>query len=89
MIEATAIMIGTTAKNEAKTKASTISAPKPPITASRRTPGPSPPPVDCWRASKPVTCTGAPATVCPATAAFTSLAAFGLSPKLESGSGFG
>ncbi len=47
MIEQIAIPIGTIARKEAKTKASTISAPKPPITASRRTPGPSPPPVDC------------------------------------------
>ncbi len=89
MIEAIAIMIGTTARNEAKTKASTTSAPTPPSSASRKTPGPSPPPVDCWSASNPVTWTGAPPTVEPATAALTSLAACGLSPKLESGSGRG
>ena len=34
MIETTAIMIGTIARNDAKTKASTISAPNPPSSAS-------------------------------------------------------
>jgi hypothetical protein len=43
-IDAIAIMSGTIAKNDAKTNASTIRAPKPPRTASSRTPGPSSPP---------------------------------------------
>ena len=60
-----------------------------PRSASSSTPGPSPPPFACWSASKPVTWTGAPATVRPATAFFVSVAAWGLSPKVEFGSGFG
>ena len=58
MIDTIAITIGTTARNDANTKASTSSAPRPPIRASSRTPGPSPPPLSCCSASKPVRCTG-------------------------------
>ncbi len=45
MIEAIAIRIGTIARNEPNTKASTNSAPKPPSSASSNTPGPEPPPL--------------------------------------------
>ena len=69
MIETIAITIGTNARNEAKTKASTTSAPRPPISASSSTPGPSlSAPESSNRASNPVSCTGSPATVTPASA---------------------
>jgi hypothetical protein len=59
MIEAIAITSGTTARNDAKTKASTTSAPTPPTTASISTPGPPlSPPVSRASASKPVSFTG-------------------------------
>src|SRR5918996_978262 len=65
-IETIAIPSGTTARNEAKTKLSTIRAPNPPSTASSSTPGPSPPPpLSSASASKPVSFTGAPPTVAP------------------------
>ena len=65
-IETIAIPIGTIARKDAKTKLSTISAPKPPSTASSSTPGPSPPPpLSSASASKPVSLTGAPPTVRP------------------------
>jgi len=54
-----AISSGTTARNEAKTKLRTTSAPTPPSNASTTTPGPLPPPDSCWSASKPVRWTGA------------------------------
>ena len=90
MIEAIAIMIGTTARNDAKTKASTISAPNPPssgleqdarpVAATRRLlervePGHVDRGAAHRRARDALPCT--------------SFAACGLSPKLESGSGFG
>ena len=78
MIETIAIMIGTIARNEANTKASTSSAPKPPSSASRSTPGPLPPPLCTDSASKPVTCTGAPATVAPFSAAVGASRGFGV-----------
>ena len=65
MIETIAIAIGTRARNDANTKASTISAPKPPRTDSSSTPVPLSPPDSFWSASKPLTCTGAPPTVEP------------------------
>jgi hypothetical protein len=90
MIEDTAITIGTTARKEAKTKASTMSAPAPPSSASSRTPGPSPPaPLSSARASKPVRCTGAPATVAPSSAALAAFSAFAFSPNWASGSAGG
>jgi hypothetical protein len=89
MIETTAMKIGTTARNEAKTKVSTASAPRPPSTASSRTPGPSLPPLCSARASKPVRCTGRPPTVAPSSAARAARSALGFSPKAESGSGCG
>jgi hypothetical protein len=89
MIDAIAMKIGTSARKEANTKLSTISAPTPPSTASSSTPGPSSPPLACWSASKPVRCTGAPPTAAPASAVRAFSSAFGLSPKAESGSGFG
>ena len=83
MIEMKAITIGTKARNEAKTNASTSSAPTPPITASRSTPGPSlSPPLSSASASKPVRCTGLAATCAPLTA---RLAAFGLGVLAELG----
>ena len=48
-IETIAIMIGTIARNEPNTNASTSSAPKPPSSASSSTPGPLPPPL--WTVS--------------------------------------
>ena len=45
MIEAIAMKIGTSARNDANTKASTSSAPRPPSSASSSTPGPSSPPL--------------------------------------------
>ena len=51
MIAGIAIISGTIARNEANTKISTSSAPKPPTRASRSTPGPFPPPLCCWSAS--------------------------------------
>ena len=60
MIETIAISSGTNASSEANTNASTTSAPSPPSMDSSRTPGPLLPPVWFWRASSPVTCTGAP-----------------------------
>ena len=44
-IETIAIRIGTIARNEANTNASTSSAPKPPSSASSSTPGPLLPPL--------------------------------------------
>ena len=44
-IDATAIIIGTNARNEPNTNASTSSAPTPPSIASSSTPGPLPPPL--------------------------------------------
>ena len=55
MIETIAITIGTIARNDANTNASTASAPRPPTSASISTPGPSlPPPLSSGSASKPV-----------------------------------
>jgi hypothetical protein len=59
MIEITAVTSGTSARNEAKTKPRTTSAPNPPITASSSTPGPPLPPLSLVSASKPVRCTEA------------------------------
>ena len=50
MIETMAISRGTNASSEANTKASTTSAPSPPSTDSRSTPGPLEPPVWFCRA---------------------------------------
>ena len=80
-IETIAIRIGTIARNDPNTKASTSSAPKPPSRASTSTPGPLPPPLCTDSASKPVRWTGAPATVAPARAALAFSAALGLSSK--------
>jgi predicted ribonuclease toxin of YeeF-YezG toxin-antitoxin module len=60
-----AISKGTTASTDAKTKTRTNSAPKPPITASSSTQGPSLSPLSSVSASNPVTRTGSPATVTP------------------------
>ncbi len=49
MIAGSAIRSGTSARNEANTNASTISAPRPPTSASSSTPGPLPPPL--WAVS--------------------------------------
>jgi hypothetical protein len=81
MIEATAMKIGTIARNEANTNASTASAPAPPISASTRTPGPLSPPLSCWSASNPVRWTGAPATLAPRSVARAFFSASGLSPN--------
>ena len=90
MIETTAITIGTNASKEANTKVSTASAPTPPITASSSTPGPSlSAPLSSASASNPVRCTGAPATVAPASALRAFFSASGFSPNCESGSGCG
>jgi hypothetical protein len=50
MIETIAMSRGTKASSEANTKASTTSAPRPPSTDSRNTPGPPEPPVWFCRA---------------------------------------
>ena len=89
MIETTAITSGTTARNDANTKVSTISAPAAPSTASSRTPGPSSPPLSCASASKPVRRTGSPATVSPRSADRVARSASGFSPKVELRSGVG
>src|SRR3984893_13810337 len=89
MIEAIAIAIGTSARNEPNTNARTNSAPTPPSNASTSTPGPLPPPLWFANASKPVRWTGAPATVAPASALLARLAASGLSSKACLGSGGG
>ena len=65
MIETIAIAIGTIARNEANTNASTIRAPRPPRTDSSSTPVPLSPPDSFWSASKPLTCTGTPPTAEP------------------------
>ena len=88
-IETIAIMIGTIARNEANTKASTSRAPNPPSSASTSTPGPLPPPLWTDSASNPVRCTGEPPTVMPLRAAVAFLAASGLSLKACLGSGGG
>ena len=90
MIETNAIRSGTTARNEAKTKIRTRSAPNPPISASIRRLGPSASsPESSKSASKPVRWTGEPATVAPSTAALAAFSASGFSPNWESGSGWG
>ena len=90
MIEAMAISRGTTARNEAKTNVRTASAPRPPSTASTRTPGPSlSAPESSNSASKPVRRTGSPATVAPSSAADAASSAAGFSPNAEFGSGCG
>ncbi len=90
MIETTAVIRGTTARKEAKTKASTIRAPKPPSTASRRTPGPSlSAPLSSARASKPVRWTAEPPTVAPLSAPLAAFSASGFAPNCWSGSGVG
>ena len=82
-------MIGTIARNEPNTNASTSSAPRPPSSASKSTPGPLPPPLCTASASKPVRWTGAPAIVVPFSAALALFAAFGLSSNACVGSGGG
>ena len=90
MIDTTAMKIGTTARKEANTNVSTSSAPKPPISASISTPGPSlSAPESSIRASNPVRWTGAPPTVASRRAALAAFSARGFSPKNESGSGCG
>ena len=89
MIEVIAISSGTSARNEAKTKARTAIAPAPPSSASTSTPGPLPPPLWAWSASKPERWTGAPATVAPFSAARARFSALGLSPNGWLGSGGG
>jgi hypothetical protein len=89
MIDAIAIISGTIARKDANTNASTSSAPKPPIKASRSTPGPSLPPLSSWSASNPVRWTGAPPIVAPSSAARAVFSASGFSPNCESGSGRG
>ncbi len=90
MIEQKAISSGTRARKDAKTKASTSSAPKPPTSASISTPVPSlSAPLSSARASKPVSFTGSPATVRSARAALAAFSASGFSPNWESGSGGG
>ncbi len=71
-IATSAMSSGTIAMNDAKTKTSTSSAPPAAIAAStaRLAPPASPPSAAAARsASRPVTSTGAPATVTPASAA--------------------
>ena len=66
MIEKNAITIGTIARKDANTNARTASAPRAPSIASRRSPGPpESSPLSSASASKPVRCTGWPATVEP------------------------
>ena len=90
MIETKAMKIGTIARNEANTNVSTASAPSAPSTASSSRPGPSlSAPLSSNSASKPVRCTGWPATVAPFRAALAAFSALGFSPKAESGSGSG
>ena len=90
MIETNAMTIGTTARKDANTNASTASAPRAPSIASRRRPGPPESwPLSWRRASKPVRWTGWPATVEPLSAALAAFSAFGFSPNAESGSGCG
>ena len=87
-IETAAVKIGTKARNEANTKASTIRAPKPPTKASSRTPGPSLSlPLSSASASKPVRCTGSPAIVMFASAALAAFSAAGFSPNCSLGIG--
>jgi hypothetical protein len=87
MIDAIAITSGSTARKDAKTKASTTSAPSPPSTASSRTPGPWPPPRCADSASSPVRRTGPPATVASPSAARAARSASGLDPKSDSAPG--
>ena len=90
MIETKAIRSGTTARNEAKTKIRTKSAPNPPMSASIRRLGPSASsPESSNSASKPVRWTCDPPTVAPSTALLAAFSAAGFSPKAESGSGWG
>ena len=90
MIEANAMTIGTIARKDANTNTSTASAPRAPSVASSRSPGPpESAPLSSARASKPVRCTGWPATVAPLSAALAAFSAFGFSPNAESGSGVG
>ena len=90
MIETTAMRIGTIASADANTNSSTAKAPRPPSMASSRRPGPSlSAPLSSNSASKPVRCTGWPATVAPRSAALAAFSAFGFSPNAESGSGVG
>jgi hypothetical protein len=79
--ETTAITSGTTARNEANTNASTTSAPIAPSSASANSPSPPPAPVESFRASSPVTWTGAPATVAPSSALDRARAACGFWPN--------
>ncbi len=81
MIETIAISSGTNASSEANTNASTTSAPRPPSSDSRNTPGPPDPPVWVCSASTPVTWTGAPAIRSPASTATARLAALVLLPN--------
>ena len=90
MIETTAMKIGMIARNEANTNVSTASAPSPPSTASSSRPGPSlSAPLSSNSASKPVRCTGWPATVVSFSTALAAFSACGFSPNAESGSGCG
>ena len=90
MIDAIAIISGTTARNEPYTNASTASAPTPPITALSSSPEPSSSaPASSSSASKPVSRTGSPATVAPSSAAEAASSAAGFSPNCEAGSGCG
>jgi hypothetical protein len=90
MIDANAIRSGTTARKDANTNASTASAPSAPSAASRSRPGPPESwPLSSASASKPVRCTGWPATVVPFSAALAAFSALGFSPNAESGSGCG
>ncbi len=62
VVTATAAMIsGTTARNEAKTKLRTASAPRAPMTISPSTPGPLAEPPAVVSGPIPVTCTWVPA----------------------------
>jgi hypothetical protein len=83
MIATKAMSSGTTAVTEPKTKTRTSSAPKPPISASASTPGPSLPPLSSLNASNPVTRTGCPATVRPRSARVAAWAAAGFSPQSD------
>ena len=83
--------IGTTARKDANTNASTASAPSAPSTASSRSPGPS-------AVLAAVLGQGVEAgqvhrlrrpTVAPLSAALAAFSAFGFSPNAESGSGCG
>ena len=91
MIETNAISSGTRARNEAKTKVSTTSAPRPPISASSRTPGPLAvgaavlgQRVEAGQVHRPARRPSAPSS-----ARLAAFSACGFSPKSDVGSGCG